>query len=690
MCLEQLDRIWEAKDPPYANYAELFHKLEHPNILYLALILHDLGKPEGHGHPVLSALKAMRVAKRLGLDGATTHTLRRLIEHHLVLASVSQRRDLDDPAVIRQVAKQAQTPETLAMLTLLTFADSLATSDKLWNGFKDALLWSLYHKTERLMTGGTEFVHTEEMQREVLRLEVERLLPEGLGAEELRAHFVTLPARYYQIHSAREVLDDLLLAHRFMRVQVSEAESALAPVVNWHNEPDRGVNTVKVCTWDRAGLFSRLAGSFSSAGLNILSAQIFTRNDGIVLDTFSITDAKTGGLAGQDQRQKFEQALIKALGGGPVDFSALIERQRCWPIYQAYTGEHIPTQIRFDNEASDTRTLIEIETEDRLGLLFTISQTLSELALDISGQKSPPNAARPLTVSTSAKAMAAASWLPTAARPSKTNSARPSNGSINCEAVMIGSLLPQVFLGPAQRRLSRRGVTIFAYHKIACPPRGTIDPFLYASPSQFDSQLAALRRAGYCPATLTEVQAPETSPSRGPKAVLTFDDGFANVLQNGLALLERHRFHAIEFLVLSLLGGRNEWDLPKGDTPEPIMDVAQVHDWLDAGHQIGSHSMTHRHLGRLSPAEAREEIAASKKALEDRFGLPIRHFCYPYGYWNPALRDLVAEAGYQTACSLIFGVNTPATPRFELRRIYPLSTADLLAKIRHRLARKLR
>ena len=389
MCVEQLDRIWEAKAPPYATYTPLLQKLERPFVLYLALLLHDVGKANSHGnHSQVSCEMAMRAAKRLSLDEAATLTLRLVIEHHLLMASTSQRRDLDDPAVIRQFAKKVQTPETLAMLTLHTFVDAQATSDKLWNGFKDLLLGSLHHKTLQLLTGVPEFARAEEKQRELLMQEVRRFAPEHLSEEELQAHFATLPFRYFQIHPGKEILADLILAHRFMRLQTSDGEDALAPVVNWHNEPDRGYNTAKISTWDRAGLFRKIAGSFSAAGLNILSAQIFTRSDGIALDTYCVADAITGNLAGPDQRDRFESVLHKALTGEEVDFHALIGRQKITrPVYQAYTGEKIATLIRIDNEASEARTLIEIETEDRIGLLYTISQSLTELALDISAAK---------------------------------------------------------------------------------------------------------------------------------------------------------------------------------------------------------------------------------------------------------------------------------------------------------------
>lgn len=390
VCAEQLDKVWEAKDPPRANYADLFRGLERPFILYLALLLHDVGKADSHGsHEVASAAAAVRAARRLHLDSVATETLKRIIEHHLLLADISQRRDLDDPGVIRHVARLVRNPETLSLLTIHSFVDALATSDKLWNGFKDSLLWTLHNRVLQLMIGGTEFYRAEEMQRELLRDEVQREAKAKVTPEELDAHFGALPTRYFQIHTAKEVVEDLVLAQEFMRLQVlEEATSALAPVVSWYDEPDKGMTSAKVCTWDRSGLFGKIAGSLSAAGLNILTAQIFTRSDGIALDTFSVTNLRTGGLATPEQREKCQEILSRALVGSDIDFASLITKQKTLrPAFQAYTGETIQTEVRFDNESAQDRTRLEIETEDRSGLLYAISATLSELNVDIAGAK---------------------------------------------------------------------------------------------------------------------------------------------------------------------------------------------------------------------------------------------------------------------------------------------------------------
>jgi len=391
VCLEQLDKIWDSKEPPYENYATLFHSLERPEILYLALLLHDVGKAEDHKqshHAEVSAEMALRAAKRLQLDSAATHTLKLLIEQHLLMANVSQRRDLDDPSVIKNFARQLETPENLNLLTLLTFSDSQGTSDKLWNGFKDSLLRQLYSRALPRLTGGTEFVRATEKLRETLIKEVRTRASAKVSDEEITVHFDALPLRYFEIHNADEILDDIELAHRFMHQLVLETDSALSPIIAWLDEPNRGYTLVKICTWDRAGLFSKIAGSLSASGLNIMGAQIFTRNDGIALDEFFVIDGRTGNLATREQHEKFEEILERVLTAGNISLSALIQKQiAAQPRYLPYAGEQMPTRISLDNESSETRTVIEIETEDQLGLLYAISKTFAELQVDISGAR---------------------------------------------------------------------------------------------------------------------------------------------------------------------------------------------------------------------------------------------------------------------------------------------------------------
>jgi [protein-PII] uridylyltransferase len=391
VCLEQLDKIWEAKEPPFKNYAPLFLGLERPGLLYLALLLHDVGKAAPHErgkHAAVGATLAMRAARRLQLEAGTADTLEFLVENHLLMAMLSQRRDLDDASVIRSFARQVGTPERLNLLALLTFADSQGTSDKLWSGFKDSLLWQIHSRTLAVLTGGTEFLRASEKARGELREMVRELASRRIADEELEAHFSLLPARYYEIHTPAQILDDVELTHRFMHRLILENQRALAPVTAWIDERDRGYSLVKICTWDRAGLFGKIAGSLSAAGLNILGAQIFTRADGVALDTFFVNDGRTGNLAAKEQREQFTALLESVLTGEEVDLRSLIARQTASrSSYSAYLGERIGTQVHFDNDASDDRTLIEIETEDRLGLLFVISQTFAELALDISAAR---------------------------------------------------------------------------------------------------------------------------------------------------------------------------------------------------------------------------------------------------------------------------------------------------------------
>jgi [protein-PII] uridylyltransferase len=311
--------------------------------------------------------------------------LRLVVEHHLAMAQISQRRDLDDPTVIQNFARIIQSPGNLVMLTLHTLADSLGTSDQLWNGFKDALLWRLYQKANQVLSGGTEFQIAEARQRELLVQEVKRMAPPSFEGTEIQAHFNNLPPRYCQITEAKDILEDVLRVHRFLQLQLSEGEvNPLVPIINWYNERDRGYTTVKLCTWDRERFFTNINGCFTAAGFNILGAEILTRFDGIILDSFFVTDAKTGQLPKKEEREKFELLVQKILTGATLDLHALITKVRPAPAtYKSLDGERIPTLVELDNATSATRTIVDLQAEDRVGLLYDVSRALADLNLSV-------------------------------------------------------------------------------------------------------------------------------------------------------------------------------------------------------------------------------------------------------------------------------------------------------------------
>lgn len=385
VCLEMLDRIWDSKAPPFNRYLELFRSLDRPYVLYLALLLHDAGKADDtQDHAVESTRVAASQTRRLRLPPSAASTVGFLVRHHLLMVRLSQKLDLDDPEVIRDFAAKVQTSEHLNLLTLHTFADSMGTSESLWTQFKESLLWTLHRRTEQMLAGGGEFQEVLEQQKKRLRTEVRRLVPRTFHMEEIDSHFQNLPERYFMVHTPREISSDIALAHRFMWNQIVLEDRALEPVVSWHAEPDRGYSAVKVCTWDRPRLFSRIAGALAAANLNILGARIFSRPDGPVFDTLFVNDPQTGRPPGRDARDRFEELLSQSLKGEEVDFEALTAgRPRNAPIYRPAAYEKIPMRIQFDNEIVRGHTVIEIQAEDHVGLLYDVTRTLAGLGLEV-------------------------------------------------------------------------------------------------------------------------------------------------------------------------------------------------------------------------------------------------------------------------------------------------------------------
>lgn len=211
----------------------------------------------------------------------------------------------------------------------------------------------------------------------------------------------------------------------------------------------------------------------------------------------------------------------------------------------------------------------------------------------------------------------------------------------------------------------KEGLLILMYHSIEAQTPGAPWQELYVDPAKMREQISELIAGG-----VRFIRADDLlrQQSRERQVLITFDDGFQNISVNALPIFRELGVPAIAYIVAGALGGSNTWDHAMGLLKKPLMSREEILEWVEAGFDIGSHSLTHAYLTKLPLAQARKEIFDSKKILEDLIGKPIRHFNYPYGDLNAAIRELVIEAGYETACSCVGGYNYPQTDRFKLRR----------------------
>lgn len=214
----------------------------------------------------------------------------------------------------------------------------------------------------------------------------------------------------------------------------------------------------------------------------------------------------------------------------------------------------------------------------------------------------------------------------------------------------------------APRWTAQGGQPVLMYHKFGQPRPTARLRALYVPLRLFRAQLAALLRSGRTPLPPADVAGATAGFS------VTIDDGLVSALQ-ALPTLVELRVTATLYLVADRLGGWNEWEIAVGEPRERLLDAAGVDEWLAAGQRIGSHTLTHPRLTQLSEAAAREELAASRHRLEDRFQRGVTDLCYPFGDCDVRTRALAAEAGYVSAVTVEPGVVTAQSDPLRLPRL---------------------
>jgi [protein-PII] uridylyltransferase len=382
VCIDKLDALATTDNPKLIAYRKIFEQLDDPFVLYLALLLHDSGKAVGaRRHAEASALFAQRVATRLQLSSEQRKSLILLVDHHLTLSMIAQQRNLDDPATVAELAI-VKNQKNLNALMLLTLADGQGTSAEAWSDWKESLVWELFHQTSRYLADQNSYYEQTRIERESLQVAVaENLSPDY--ADEIDAHFEFMPDNYFRGSDVSEIVEHLRLFRSFLENVSSRGDYPLAPAVKWKALPKQGHSVVSFCTWDRERLLAKIAGSFSVVPINILSADVFSRGDNVVLGVFCVCDTKANAVTDPRAFELVERTLRSALDDENFDFLPLIEKAKRQSRPHLAPGIEFPTRIAMDNKTHPAYTLIEIQAPDRLGLLYDVVTCLDRESVSI-------------------------------------------------------------------------------------------------------------------------------------------------------------------------------------------------------------------------------------------------------------------------------------------------------------------
>ena len=369
LAVQNLEALAPGQSADSEGNAQVVSEVERPGLLMMGMLLHDIGKGRGHGHVAKGIPLIEALAARIDLSPDDADKVVFLVAHHLTMSHIAQRRDIDDPKTIEGLAEVCRTPERLRMLYLLTCADMRAVGPGVMTGWQAQILWDLYARTMARLTGG----QWERPTREAVAQRVTEAMRGEVPRTALAAHLALLSDRYLATTAPQRIAAHLRLLDRLVEGGVMATEL--------FHHPDLGSSELVVVTRDVPGLFSLIAGTLAAQGINILSAQIHTRADGLVIDTFQVNDPFGEAVTEEARWRRTLEALRRVLRG-EVGVEDLLARRR-GAHAASEAGVAGPPKISLDNQLSDSSTVLEVKCPDRVGLLYVITRTLSAQGLDI-------------------------------------------------------------------------------------------------------------------------------------------------------------------------------------------------------------------------------------------------------------------------------------------------------------------
>lgn len=368
--IDELAVIFTAK---YANYQKVFSEIERKDLLALAVLLHDIGKGQGKNHSEVGAKMSRIICARLGMKLDDIDTVSNIVEHHLLMAHISQRRDIHDFDIIKHFISFINNAEELKILYILTYADSKATGGNIFNEWKNNLLTDLYNNSLRA-------IESEDLLKEFTKIvETKKAkLLDRVGSNVLLMNMIqSLDDEYIFNNKVTHIV-----RHMEMATKLNEDNKKII-----YGEIRRDLNCyeVTICTYDSIGLLKKVSGVFASFNLNILGAQIYTLNRSIAIDKIQLVK-ENESLEHIHEKFPFIEGRIKMALADKISVEDLLSKTSS-SIYSRKKLFKVNRKVEFDNITSPIYTIIDIYAEDYVGLLYYILSVFEKLRISVQKAK---------------------------------------------------------------------------------------------------------------------------------------------------------------------------------------------------------------------------------------------------------------------------------------------------------------
>ena len=382
-CVDQLDALIASDDPARQRFRQLFIEIEDPYALYLAVLLHDAGRAENvREHIDGSQMLANKVCRRLQISHGRRQLIMFLVDHHLTLWRFATKRNIDDPDVVAEFAAQMKERRLLDALLLFTYVDSNGTNEEAWSPWKETLIVQLYRSTRTVLKKGYENYDAEFREKLAkLREKVGRDLS-ARYADLADQHFEQMPKRYFRYRNAHSVRTHIRGIWQYFDRRKRRPHTPFEAALQWIPYPEQGYTELTVITHDRHHLLEKICCALAAQEVNILSADIYTRPDGVVLDIFRVCNSDMHAVENEVQQMSVVMTLYELQQEEDYDPNRYLQVKENYLRQSNDDAIPFPVRAYLDNESDPKFTVIEAQAIDRIGLLHDLLHTINRHGLD--------------------------------------------------------------------------------------------------------------------------------------------------------------------------------------------------------------------------------------------------------------------------------------------------------------------